>query len=100
VQELGAAHSGLPLGVVRDVEYRQTQARLTSGQTIVTFTDGLTEAMDPEGQLYGLNRVRKQVASEMACPKSLVRRLVDDVHAYMGDRAPSDDMCLVCFGRA
>jgi serine phosphatase RsbU (regulator of sigma subunit) len=63
------------------------------------FTDGLTEAMNQDGQLYGLDRVRRHVAAGSPAPRQLVERLIDDVQDFTEQLAPNDDMCVVCFSR-
>jgi serine phosphatase RsbU (regulator of sigma subunit)/pSer/pThr/pTyr-binding forkhead associated (FHA) protein len=99
VVEVGAEHSGLPLGVMRDIEYKQCHTTLEPGQIMVLFTDGLTEAVNPAGQLYGLERVRQHVANGSDSPEELVQRLVDDVRDFSQQLSPNDDMCVVCFSR-
>ena len=99
VLDVGADESGLPLGVVRDVEYKPSHASLKPGQIIAMFTDGLTEAMNPGGQLYGTERIRQHVAAGAASPQELVQHLIDDIREFTEQLAPHDDMCLVCFGR-
>lgn len=100
VEEIGSAEAGLPLGVVEEMEYRQVRFNLTSGQIVVLFTDGLTEAMDENGDLYGLARVRRHVSSGVSSPKDLVLSLVKDVQDFVKKCPANDDMCLVSFGRA
>src|SRR5207248_3107097 len=45
--------SGLPLGIVPDPEYTSETFDLAPGDSVVLFTDGLVEAMNPAGQMYG-----------------------------------------------
>jgi serine phosphatase RsbU (regulator of sigma subunit)/pSer/pThr/pTyr-binding forkhead associated (FHA) protein len=99
VQEVGREHAGLPLGVVIEATYKQHQFKLDPGHVFAMFTDGLSEAMDEEGELYGLDRVRRQAMSGPSSPKALVEQLVEDVTRFVGSRAPTDDMCVVSFGR-
>ena len=99
VDEVGSTEAGLPLGVVEDFEYEQHQTQLDTGHSFTIYTDGLNEAMNEAGQLYGMDRLRKEVAAGDASPESVVKRLVADVQSYVGQHAPNDDMCLVCFGR-
>ena len=99
VLEIGSAQSGLPLGIVRDIEYQQYPMQLAMGQTFAMFTDGLTEAMNESGELYGLERLRRRAAAGVSSPRALVKRLIRDVQDFLGQCAPGDDMCIVCFGR-
>ncbi len=52
------ADSGLPLGIAADVEYSETQFALAPGETLTLLSDGVVEATDPAGQLYGFDRTR------------------------------------------
>jgi hypothetical protein len=52
------ADSGLPLGIVVGVEYSETQFALAPGETLTLLSDGVVEATDPAGQLYGFDRTR------------------------------------------
>jgi serine phosphatase RsbU (regulator of sigma subunit) len=100
VLEIGSEQSGLPLGIVPDIAYEQYAMKLALGQTFAMFTDGLTEAANENGELYGLERLRQQAATGLSSPRALVKRLVEDVQQFVGPRAPGDDMCIVSFGRA
>ena len=53
VEAVGKAEARLPLGVDRDVEYVPTNVSLAAGQSLVLYTDGITEAMNADGELYG-----------------------------------------------
>src|ERR1700694_422211 len=48
---------GLPLGMFRDTRYHEYYATIESGQMLVLYTDGVTEAMNPAGEEYGLDRL-------------------------------------------
>jgi phosphoserine phosphatase RsbU/P len=92
----------LPLGVDHEVEYVQTTAPLAAGDSLTLFTDGITEAMDEHDGLYGLDRLRAELAAEPAPAEGvagLSRRILADVRRFAGSRSQSDDMCLVSFGR-
>ena len=60
------------------------------------YTDGLTEARDPAGSLYGLERLEQSLER---CRSSAVRDTLDgvwgDVTAFRGDSAPTDDATLL-----
>jgi phosphoserine phosphatase RsbU/P len=61
--------SGLPLGITTGVEYAEIQFALAPGETLTLLSDGVVEAMNPQGQLYGFDRTRDisaQSASSIA----------------------------------
>ena len=106
VAAIGEAESGLPLGVDGDFAYQPTIVSLAPGESLTMFTDGITEAMNSEGELYGNQRLWQQVgrgdggrgdgADDVT---ALGIRILDDVRRFVGSRSQSDDMCLTCFGR-
>jgi serine phosphatase RsbU (regulator of sigma subunit) len=52
------ADSGLPLGIAAGMEYSETQFQLEPGDTLTLISDGVVEAMNPQHQLLGFERVR------------------------------------------
>ena len=89
------------LGIV-DADYpyeRCTSTRFLPGECLVLFTDGISEAMNANGDLYGLERLRKQVGLPGINVSHLGKRILEDVRQFVGGRQQSDDMCLTCFGR-
>ncbi|OHB75791.1 MAG: hypothetical protein A2W31_08565 [Planctomycetes bacterium RBG_16_64_10] len=99
VEAIGEAGVGPPLGVVEDYPYRSTTHALEPGACLTIFTDGISEAMNPSGELYGLKRLRRQIRAAAANAEQLGRRVLDDVHRFVDGYAQSDDMCLACVGR-
>jgi serine phosphatase RsbU (regulator of sigma subunit) len=99
VEPVGEEITNLPLGVDHDVKYEQGVYHLEPGDSLTLYTDGITEAMNAAGDLYGQDRLLKQLASEVTGVNALGRHLLDDVKKFVGNRSQSDDMCLACFGR-
>ena len=66
---------------------------------LALYTDGITEAMNDDDELYGAARLSAQLASRPRRIDRIGRRVLDDVKRFVGLRPQSDDMCLVCFGR-
>ncbi len=86
-----------PLGVFEDLFFVDRQLRLLPGDTLVLYTDGVTEAMDLDGDLFGEARL---VACLAACTgldsDSVLARVTGAVGAFVGDAPLSDDLtCLV-----
>ena len=97
ITELGLAKSGLPLMVDADCEYQQFDGQVEQGDCIVLFTDGITEAMNDEGDLYGNERLRQHLTN--GNPGEVGEEIITDVEKFMHRCAAKDDMCLVCCGR-
>jgi serine phosphatase RsbU (regulator of sigma subunit) len=99
IEEIGTNEAGLPLGIDDAQEYSQMTHQLAPGDLVVMFTDGISEAMNAQGDLYGLARLREKLAGVEVRDVKFGRTILDDVKQFVGGRAQSDDMCLVCFGR-
>ncbi|MEN6449843.1 MAG: SpoIIE family protein phosphatase [Thermoguttaceae bacterium] len=100
VEPVAESETNLPLGVDRDVDYAPCSLPLAPGESLVLYTDGITEAMNAKDELYGLPRLLAVLDSEADRVNVLGRRILDDVKRFVGARSQSDDMCLTCFGRA
>ncbi len=99
VEAVGEDVSGVPLGVDESYEYQSSTVTLLPGQFLVLFTDGFSEAMNSEKELYGLERLRKRIGTSLSDVAELGRVILDDVENFVGGTPQSDDMCLVCVGR-
>jgi sigma-B regulation protein RsbU (phosphoserine phosphatase) len=100
VEPVAQLESGLPLGVERAVDYVPHLLRLAPGDSLIMYTDGITEAMNQNDDLYGSARLLRMSAAEADGVSLLGRHILDDVRLFVGARPQSDDMCLACFGRA
>lgn len=96
VQTLDAA-SGLPLGMLRRVNYDKATVQLVAGDTLLMFTDGITEAMNPRQEEYGEDRL-VQLLSERASSLSveeLVQAVTHEATAFAEGAPASDDMTVL-----
>jgi len=91
--------TNLPLGIDSGVDYSQAVLRLEPGDWLTLYTDGVTDAMNVAGELYGPDRLRRLLEDPSETVSEMGRRLLDDVRRFVGPRAQSDDMCFTCFGR-
>lgn len=89
--------TGLPTGLVEDqtIETGPTTA-LNAGDVLLLFTDGLTEAMNPDRDLLGIKEVHNLVQSHGNAPlESLLDRLVQSVHDHCAPGYHTDDITIV-----
>jgi serine phosphatase RsbU (regulator of sigma subunit) len=94
VSELKLA--GLPLGVDGDVEYDERSVPIHPGTSVVFYTDGVVEAFNPAGELFGFDRLMALVERyRHLSPKDLVHEVVAAVEAFSGGAPQSDDITLV-----
>jgi len=100
VLPLAEKESNLPLGVEAVVDYTAISTLLEPGEALLLYTDGITEAMNAQDELYGFQQLLKLLNGNTDAVPALGRRVLEDVKRFVGVRPQSDDMCLVCFGRS
>src|SRR5690606_9461167 len=92
--------SGPACGVLEGVPYGQFSTRLAPGETVVGYTDGVTEALDPDGGLYGEPRLFTLLAgSGSDTAQATATTLLDDVRAFAKGTEQSDDITLIAAKR-
>jgi serine phosphatase RsbU (regulator of sigma subunit)/pSer/pThr/pTyr-binding forkhead associated (FHA) protein len=99
VTDLGEDAAGLPLGVAQGYEYESYTHRIAAGDVLTIFTDGFSEAMNNQRELYGIERLRQQLSAPHDSPLNFGQRILEDVNKFVDGFDQADDMCLVCFGR-
>ena len=85
----------IPLGVLRDYEYRNNETSLESGDTLVLYTDGIVEARDRNEKMFGIEQLRDAVLSGPATPEALRDELVARVREHQGGDVGGDDQTLM-----
>ena len=96
VRQLEAC-GGPPAGLIDGIPYPAASVTLRPGARLVVFSDGISEAMDTNGALYGLDRLRAVLTgapSEIPCA-DLRDLILDDVARFTGEAEQSDDITLV-----
>ncbi len=89
--------AGIALGVDSDGRYEQFQKTgLKKGQVIVLGSDGLWEARNPKGEMFGKEPIHQIIRQN---PKAVAREILTSsfnaFNVFLGDRAPEDDVTLV-----
>jgi serine phosphatase RsbU (regulator of sigma subunit) len=83
---------GLPLGLQPDASYDEVQIGLTPGDTVLLYTDGVTEAMNPARELFGFERLTAFLAREgYRTAGSLVERTLAVSRTFSGRAGQADD---------
>jgi serine phosphatase RsbU (regulator of sigma subunit) len=75
VETVGLEEAGLPLGVDPTFVYEAAEVSVTSGCTLVLYTDGISEAMDHKNELYGLSRLEEVLSEPADSPAAVGRRV-------------------------
>ena len=96
--EVNSVESGLPLGSDEHIEYLQEAVFLQPGDTILTFTDGVTEAENADEEMYGTERLYKAVNVADTNPDALMKHVLEDIRQFVGDTPQSDDLTVLTFG--
>ena len=92
---------GIALGVAPGFEYAESAVTLDPGDTIVLYTDGVTEAMNAEGEEFGLDRLRNLFTnSPLKSPKETNTAIFEAVSAFAGETPQSDDITCLAFRRS
>lgn len=99
IRQVGQEKSGMPLGVLAQQNYQEFQLQIEPGDTLLLFTDGVTEAMDAEQHIFGRARLEQALAQAPSPVTEVIPYVVDEVEQYLDDRHQRDDMCLVAVRR-
>ena len=92
--------TGMPLGLMPGMVYEEREAIIGPGDNVLLYSDGLVEAHDPNGEMYGFPRLRADLATELA-GSELLDELLDRLHAFTGTGwEQEDDITLVALRRS
>ena len=92
-----AESAGPPLCVIADFPYESAELELRPGGWLCTVSDGVTEAMNPRGELYGAPRLLAALAASGSSePPAVLAAVREDVRRFAAGAEQSDDVTLVC----
>lgn len=90
------AQPNLPVGVFDDFKYKAQETVLESGQMLLLYTDGLTEAMNRQRQQFGLERVNTLLSTAAdRTPEQLLTLLTGEVDRFVEGAEQSDDLTML-----
>ena len=85
-----------PVGLVPDAEYTAACVQLQPGDTLVMFSDGVTEAMDPSEELFGVPRLREVLTGQPECPLEVIQKcILESVENFSRGAHQADDLTLL-----
>ena len=91
---------GMPLGLMPDMRYEEKETILEDGEATLFYSDGLVEAHDPKGEMFGFPRLRELVA-EHGEGKSLEEILLEELYSFVGESwEQEDDITLLTLRRS
>ncbi len=93
--------TGLPIGLFSSAEYSTRTLRLGAGETLLLYTDGVSEARGRTGEEYGRERLAQILGRRRGLPpKEIVAACLEDLVAFRGAAARTDDLTLLAVRRA
>ena len=88
--------AGLPLGAVRTPDYSESQDMLAPGDFIFLTTDGLVEAMNRDGEMYGFERLTRNIAAaDCQSANSMLTCILQNLRHFISDAEVYDDWTIV-----
>ena len=96
VAEEAFTEGSYPVGLVPEAEYTAVCLKLEPGDTLVLFSDGVTEAVDPDEQMFGIARLKELLTGQLECPLELLQKCVlEAVENFARGAHQADDLTLL-----
>ncbi|MEQ8937213.1 MAG: PP2C family protein-serine/threonine phosphatase, partial [Gammaproteobacteria bacterium] len=88
--------TGIPIGIERDYSWTTETTQLEQGDTIVLYTDGITEAESISGEQFGFDRLKSVLEQSPAgSAELLMSNFMDTYHQHVSNSNEQDDQTLV-----
>jgi sigma-B regulation protein RsbU (phosphoserine phosphatase) len=88
--------TGIALGAISDAAYTEETVLLSTGDVMVLYTDGITEAENVRQDMFGEERLRNAIArSRDLTAKEITARILETVRGFSGEYPQSDDITLM-----
>jgi serine phosphatase RsbU (regulator of sigma subunit) len=92
---------GMPLGLMPGMRYEEKETIVHSGQAALLYSDGLVEAHDPEGDMFGFPRLRTLIAERAEEERPLGEVLLEELYSFTGEGwEQEDDITLLTLKRS
>ena len=89
------SETGLPLGISPEHVYHDTVLELQPDEVVLMYTDGVTEAMNGEREIFHRRRLEGSLAHAPGRVEQVIRTVVSDVEEFAEGHAQRDDLCMV-----
>src|SRR5262249_34251515 len=99
LEEIGRKLSGLPLAIMDDYFYETAETTIEPGETVILYTDGVTDSMDAANERFGEIRLRAALLEAASGAQAAGESIVKAVQRHVADRPQFDDITLVCLSR-
>jgi sigma-B regulation protein RsbU (phosphoserine phosphatase) len=88
--------NNLPLGVFEDAEFEEKNRELIPGQVIIIATDGIWEARNPDGKMFGKDRIYQIIRQNASASANEIQNAVlESLEGFRKDAKLEDDLTLV-----
>lgn len=85
----------LPLGIVPEAAYEEVTQQFVPGDQIIFYTDGITEAFNPEGRMFGVERLDEVLELCHLDANGLIQTVISAVDQFSGGQPASDDQTIL-----
>lgn len=89
----------VPLGIIDQVQFEVTTYQLQPGQTVILYTDGITEAKNPDGDMFGVEGIQASLADCSGAPDCAINHIKTSLVEFEAGVRPKDDQALLVFRR-
>ena len=90
----------MALGIMPEATFAEQRVELSDGDVLIAFSDGVSEAMDASGDFFGDERLSAAIREAAGRPAAVIgERLLQAVHAFVGDAPRHDDVSLMILRR-
>ncbi|MCR5536006.1 MAG: SpoIIE family protein phosphatase [Succinivibrio sp.] len=87
-----------PLGCLEDLEFEEHDFKLSAGDTIFVYTDGVAEAVNTQGEQFGTDGILKALNKNLGlAPEELVPAVCAELDHYVGEAEQFDDITMLAF---
>ncbi len=92
--------AGLPVGMFCDQAFGSSRVQLSPGDTLVLYTDGISETENEEGIQYGAERLHQSIRIYCDLPiEKLIAHCIGEIRAYRGSTPKRDDLTMMAIRR-
>ena len=85
-----------PIGILDEVDYKETRLQLAPGDTLVFYTDGIVEATNEQGEMFGFERLLGLVQEARSTNADrLLKEILEKVSAFVGAAPQHDDLTAI-----
>lgn len=92
--------TGIPLGISQDATWQQKIIKFSPGDALVLYTDGITEARNPQGVYFGEQRLLNVLRANIGQPAQKIQQaLLDEVGSFTAGAPREDDIALIVMAR-